>query len=153
MKSLKAFFDKLVLTVTSTLFGVMVIIVFMQVIFRYVFQNSLSWSEEVARYIFVWLVFLGAGYVLGQNAHVNLDAVVTRLPKTFRLILSKVNAILLFAYSFIITRYGFELFKVGMRQRSSALQIPMHIIYIVLPVSGVLLMFYSIYKLFYDEGR
>ena len=153
MKSLKIFLDRLIVGLTSTLFVIMVIIIFTQVVARYVFHNSLSWSEELARFIFVWIVFLGSSYVLGHGAHANLDLVLSRLPEKMRLVLEKVNTILLFGFSFIIAKYGYDFIKLGNNQNSSALQIPMNIIYTIIPISGTLLMLYCVFIFFKVDER
>lgn len=152
MKRLKDYVDKFVVNTTIGLFIVMTLIVFMQVIFRYVFRNSLTWSEEIARYMLVWIIFIGAGYVLGQGAHVNLDILFTRFPGKLRFILAKINAVLLLGFSFIIIRYGYELMTIGFKQKSSAMQIPMNYIYTVIPLGGLIIMFYCLYALF-DKGE
>ena len=56
------------------LMSVMTLIIFIQVVARYVFQNSLSWSEELARYIFIWLVYLGISYGCQMRKHIKIDA-------------------------------------------------------------------------------
>ena len=59
------------------LMSVMTVIIFVQVVARYVFQNSLSWSEELARYIFIWLVYLGISYGCQMRKHIKIDAAST----------------------------------------------------------------------------
>lgn len=59
-------------------------ILFIQVIMRYVFNNSLSWSEEIARYIFIWLVFIGISYGAKQMKHLKIDVFVQIFPKKIR---------------------------------------------------------------------
>lgn len=152
LKKLKIIMDKTILAFTSALFLIMVILVFSQVIFRYVFHNSLSWSEEISRYLLVWIIFLSAGYVLGQNAHIYLDVLFNRFPRKLRGVLHKVNSVLLLCYAFIMTYYGFELMMIGTRQKSSAVEIPMVLVYIALPIGGLLLMFYCFFAFFDLEG-
>lgn len=153
MKKIKDALDKLVVNSTMILFALMTIIVFAQVIFRYVFHNSLSWSEELARYMLVWIIFIGAGYVLGQGGHVNLDVLFTRFPEKARFILNKISAVLLLSFSFIMVRYGIELMTIGLNQKSSAMQIPMYLVYIAIPLGGLITMFYCLYILLDKEEK
>ena len=48
-------------------------LLFVQVVSRYVFNHSLSWSEELARYIFIWQVWLGSSYCVKENRHIRID--------------------------------------------------------------------------------
>ncbi len=62
------------------LLAVMVVVVFLQVIFRFVIRSSLPWSEELARYLMVWIVFLGASIGVKRKSHIGVEAVVALLP-------------------------------------------------------------------------
>lgn len=153
MEKTKKLLDKTILSFTTVLFIAMVLIVFAQVVFRYVFHNSLSWSEEIARYLLVWIIFLSVGYVLGQKAHIYLDVLFLRFPRKVRSALHKFSAILMLFYAFIVTYYGFELMLIGARQKSSAVEIPMNLVYIALPLGGLLLMAYCFFAFFDVEGE
>lgn len=59
-------------------------ILFLQVVMRKVFNNSLSWSEELARYIFIWMVFIGISYGAKQRKHLKIDVFLNIFPKKFR---------------------------------------------------------------------
>lgn len=65
--------------------AVMVVLVFGNVVLRYVFNSGISFSEEIARLLFVWLTFIGAVVAMRDQAHLGLDALVTRLPRAGRL--------------------------------------------------------------------
>ena len=62
----------------------MSIIIFIQVVCRYVFQNSLTWSEEMARYMFVWLVYFSVSYTARREKHIRIDAAINLYPKKAR---------------------------------------------------------------------
>ena len=59
--------------ILAIIFGVIVCIMFVQVVFRYIFNSSLSWSEELVRYLFVWLVFWGGALALKDKMHIGVD--------------------------------------------------------------------------------
>lgn len=59
----------------------MSIIIFVQVVMRYVFHSSLTWSEEMARYLFVWLVYFSVAYTAKKEAHIRIDAAINIYPK------------------------------------------------------------------------
>ena len=66
------------------LLGVFTTILFIQVVMRYVFNNSLSWSEELARYLFIWLCFIGVSFGAKQMKHLKIDVFISVFPKKFR---------------------------------------------------------------------
>lgn len=151
LRSAKRVLDKAVLSLTSVLFIIMVIIVFGQVIARYVLQNSLSWSEEIARYLLVWVVFLSAGYVLGQGCHIFLDVIFNVFPRPVQRVFRKISCLFLLGFSYVITHYGLELVQVGTRQKSSAIGLPMALVYIAIPLGGFLLVIYCLFELALGE--
>lgn len=57
----------------------MFVVIMLQVVTRYVFSNPLSWTEELARFLLVWLTFLSAGYVMSRRLHITVDILVARL--------------------------------------------------------------------------
>jgi TRAP-type C4-dicarboxylate transport system permease small subunit len=119
-------------------------LVFSQVIARYALHNSLSWSEEVSRYIFVWISFLGLVAAYKAGSHVALDILIKSLKGIARKTLEIVNNTLILILSSAILISGMKLFQVGMRQKSPALKLPMHWVYIIVPVSGLLLLYFSL---------
>ena len=54
--------------------AIMVVVIFIQVFMRYVMSNSLSWSEELARYCFIWLIYIGISYAVKHHRHIKVDA-------------------------------------------------------------------------------
>jgi TRAP-type C4-dicarboxylate transport system, small permease component len=120
------------------------IMVFVQVIFRYVLEDSLSWSEELLRYVLIWSVFLSTGYVLARGEHTCLDIGLATLAPKLRYHLECISVTLMFFFGGLLLRYGITYAQYGSRQKSSALQIPMSWIYIAIPIGGALIMYYCI---------
>ncbi|HQE66756.1 MAG TPA: TRAP transporter small permease [Bacillota bacterium] len=152
MKKAKVILDKIHTNVLTIMFIIMVLVCFQQVISRYLLGNSLVWSEELSRYILTWIVFLGTGYVLGQGGHGSMD-LLEMLPQNIRKVLSYISNLFVIIYSFIMIKYGIEFLLIGMRQKSSAMQIPMSIVYIALPLGGLMIMIYCLLSFFVAEGE
>ncbi|HQL37242.1 MAG TPA: TRAP transporter small permease [Bacillota bacterium] len=152
MKKAKVILDKIHTNVLTIMFIIMVLVCFQQVISRYLLGNSLVWSEELSRYILTWIVFLGTGYVLGQGGHASMD-LLEMLPQNIRKVLSYISNLFVIIYSFIMIKYGIEFLLIGMRQKSSAMQIPMSIVYIALPLGGLMIMIYCLLSFFVAEGE
>lgn len=122
----------------------MMSIIFAQVVARYGFHHSLSWSEEVGRYIFVWISFLGLAVAFKAGTHVTLDLLLKYLQGVSRRTLELLNGALIVILSSAIFYSGLKLFFLGMRQKSPALKLPMHWVYIVVPASGLILLYFAV---------
>ncbi len=118
---------------------VMVLIVFVQIVSRVIVHSSFSWTEELARYIFIWTVLLGSSLGFYYWAHVSIDMVVKLMPLSFRRLTQALVMLICSSISVIMIIKGCELVSKSMMQTSSSLLIPMGYVYIILPVSGVLL--------------
>ena len=121
-----------------------VIISFLQVLFRYVFNHSLSWSEELCRYLFVWTVFIGSGLGLYKRKHVGVDLLEKALPIPIRryFILFLDACVIVFLIFFLIV--GTELAMKNMTQLSPAMGIPLGYIYISIPFGSIVMLIYAI---------
>ena len=109
----------------------MSIIIFIQVIARYVFQNSLTWSEEMARYMFVWLVYFSVSYTARREKHIRIDAAINLYPKNVRPYIELVSEIIVLGFAIFIAITGFTVFgKIAWSgQMSPAMRIPMQFVY------------------------
>jgi TRAP-type C4-dicarboxylate transport system permease small subunit len=123
----------------ATLGMMMAMIVAAQVVSRYLLNHSLFWSEELARYILVWLTFLGASAAYYRKAHPGIDLLSSRMGPRLR----RVNTIIVHLVSlglFLVMIYHGTAFSAFVRaQTSPALSLPMWAIFAVIPASGLLL--------------
>lgn len=145
--------DSCIVLICGSLLFAITALIFIQVVFRYVLQDSISWSEELTRYMLIWIVFLAAGYVLNKGAHANIDLLLTRFSPAMRTVVEKISLLLIMAFSCIIIQYGFMLMRFGKRQISSALTIPMHYVYLAIPIGGALLIFYCLVLFVRPKGE
>ena len=139
-KLIKAVDDHIEEWLMVVLLASMSVIIFAQVIGRYVFNNSLSWSEESARYIFIWLVYLAISYGVKKDAHIRVDAVVIILPKKAQKAVRIFSNLLFLIFSILVIYYGI---RVSIRimdslQRSPAIEIPMGFVYFAIPFGFIL---------------
>ncbi|MBX2817246.1 MAG: TRAP transporter small permease [Saprospiraceae bacterium] len=128
------------------LMALMTIDVLWGVFTRYVVGSQASWSEELARYLMIWLALLGAAYASGQGAHLAIDLLKPRLDTKN---VSRVNlliSVLVCAFSLCVLVIGggrlmYVTHKLG--QMSPALNIPKSYVYVVIPVAGILIIIYQ----------
>lgn len=125
--------------VVVSLFAVLTIAVFAQVVARYVFNSPPAWTEELARFCQVWIVLLASSICVRKGSHLAVDYLGPSLPPLARKVLGVTTGLLIIAYSAVVTIWGFRLMAVGSMQVSPAMQINMAVIYAVFPVAGALL--------------
>ena len=126
----------------------MVVIVFAQVIFRFVLRAALPWSEEAARYIMVWMSMLGASIGIRRKAHIGIEAVVTLLPAYQKKAVGIGATVITITFFTGMIYYGFVLLRVVGMQTSPAMEINMAIPYSSLVAGGALMLLYSVEELF-----
>jgi len=124
--------------------GLMIGIVAAQVFFRYVLNHSLFWSEELARYILVWLTFLGATVAYRRGVHPRIDLFAHRLgPQGTRAMRIGAHLVAM-AFLGMLVVYGAQFAYFVRLQISPALQIPKWTIMLVLPISGMLMLLHAL---------
>jgi TRAP-type C4-dicarboxylate transport system permease small subunit len=127
--------------------GAMTVNVLWQVFTRFIMQSPSSYTEELARYMLIWIGILGASYVAGQKMHLAIDLLSTKLNKANKSYLEIIIQICIFLFSlFVMVVGGVRLVQITLtlNQISAALQIPLGYVYTVVPISGALMMFYSL---------
>lgn len=114
----------------------MSIIVFMQVICRFILKSSLPWSEEASRYLLVWVSFLGGAYGVRQGAHLGVEAVIILLPKKLRGLVELLSMVLGIILCCVIFKFGVDIVitQMSRMQYSPSMRIPMGSMYLAIPV-------------------
>lgn len=118
------------------LFG-MVVLVFGNVILRYVFNSGLTESEEFSRWLFVWMVFIGSIVVLHENGHLGLDFILNNLPRPLRRVLLVLAHVLMLFATWLIVAGSWAQVTVNMRTYAPATGLPMSLFFGVGVVFGV----------------
>lgn len=155
MLTLKTAVDRLLAWVLIVLMSVLVIDVLWQVFSRYVLNDPSSFTEELARFLLIWVGLLGASYAAGQRMHLAVDILPDRVQGARRhyLGLFILACTVLFALSVMVfggARLVWVTLFLG--QTAAALQMPLGYVYVVLPVSGLLIAFYAVLYMV-DEYR
>ena len=105
---------------------------------------SLPWSEELARFFLIWLTFLGCSLAIKQDSHLNVDFFVNMAPQKVKLVIGLFVKFLMIVFFGILLVYGIKLSIAAMNTPSTSLQWPMGAIYMVLPVSGIISIYYVV---------
>jgi TRAP-type C4-dicarboxylate transport system permease small subunit len=126
--------------VVMVLMAVLVVVVVASVLFRYVLLSPLSWSEEVGRYLMIWVGFLAASLAIQQGMHVGIDFVVQWVRPETAVWLRRLARGLTAVFLLIVTVYGFVLVINLWDQWSPVLQFRMTWPYLAIPVGSLLML-------------
>lgn len=126
---------KIVLTV---LMAAIIVPVTMQILSRYTgIIPRYIWTEEIARFCFVWIILIGAMIAVRDNAHFDVDVLPHSSNRTVELTFVLIRYAVIAAVALIFIRYGYDFAILGSRQRSEIASLPMLAIYIAWPLAGV----------------
>jgi len=127
-----------------------------QVVARYVFNHSLAWSEELARYIFIWQVWLGSAYCVVKNRHIRIDVFTDKLPKNVYKVFEILVTIATIAFCVFMFSKGLQVANkiARLHQTSPALKLPMQYVYYCIPLSsGLMIIHYILHVVDLIRGK
>ncbi|MFP3918400.1 TRAP transporter small permease [Lysinibacillus telephonicus] len=160
MKIIKWLDDNIERMILLVLFVAMTVITVLQVFMRYVMQNSLTWSEEFARFCFIWLIYIGISYGVKRAKHVRVEAVLSLFKSRGKLIINLIANVLFLYFAIYATYYGFTIMNAiqSTGQVAPSLGVPMSIMYLGMPIGMLLttirLIQRSIYEIkLFREGK
>ncbi|MDR0335768.1 MAG: TRAP transporter small permease, partial [Planctomycetaceae bacterium] len=121
------------------LFAVILILMIVSIFYRYVLNNSLSWSDEAIRFAFVWFTFLGSAIVFRENAHIRIDYFLEKMPSVLRLRVETAGYFMtVLFYIFIFVAGIFWVFQTQGTQMSS-MRFPLNwFFYSALPITSII---------------
>jgi TRAP-type C4-dicarboxylate transport system permease small subunit len=150
---IRSIIDKILEYVLVIIMGILVLDVLWQVISRYVLKSPSSFTDELARFLLIWVGILGACYATGKKMHLAIDVLINRFGKKNRTIINVFinGAVSLFALLVMVIGGGnliYILLKLG--NTSPTLSIPIGYVYAVIPISGILIIYYSLFDMIAD---
>jgi len=149
MEAVKKILDRTLSTICVGLFGALVLLVTWQVFTRFVLNNPSTFSEELAKYCFVWLVLFGAAFVFGENGHMRIEFIQDMLPTKFKIVVQIFIEVCIIIFSaLVLLNGGSTITKLAWVQLSPALQIPVGYLYMVMPICGAVIIFYCLYNIY-----
>jgi TRAP-type C4-dicarboxylate transport system permease small subunit len=142
LSTLDRIIDRVLSWVVSVFLLVTVIVTALQIFFRYVLNRPFFWAEEVAQLLFLWLIYLGSILALRFDKHLVVDLLYVALPPNLRRIVDLVIKSLMGLFLVILTKEGFGLVISEMASVTAALELPEGVVYLIVPISGILMLFY-----------
>jgi TRAP-type C4-dicarboxylate transport system permease small subunit len=130
--------------------SILVLDVLWQVISRYLLSSPSSFTDEMAGFLLIWVGLFGAAYVAGRNEHLAIDILLQKTRESRRKKLELGIQILIFFFAFTVMTIGGSWLvytRFALNVRSAALELPLGYVYLVLPLSGILILYYSIFNI------
>lgn len=141
LRAVNAFFNKFISVFITTVFSLMTVIIFVQVVCRYVLQDSLSWSDELARYLFIWLTFLGASVAFHEDTHIKVTYFVDMIRNAkLRAVVYTLADMACLWLLWVFVKDGFVVSSrvLALGQTSSSMEfIPVGLIYLAVPLGSL----------------
>jgi len=138
LKTFNSFVYSVLSRVVTVGFIAMTVIIFFQILFRYALHESLSWSEELARYLFIWVTFLGASVCAYEKTHINVDLFINYIKnQRVRAILFLIGNILSLSFLGMLVVKGFTVASrvYSLEQMSASMDfLPIGLIYLAVPL-------------------
>ena len=125
--------------VLFTLIAIMAVLVFANVVGRFLFDAAITWADEVARFLFVWLTFLGATVGLARGVHIGMDIVVQMVGDRIRRLFAIVSCVLILVFLALWGFYGVQLVIENVDYLAPATEVSMGYVYAVGPLAAFLM--------------
>ncbi|MBW5397654.1 TRAP transporter small permease [Brachyspira pilosicoli] len=127
---------------------ILFIIILLQVFFRYCLNMPLKWTEEFARYLFVWVSMIGWTYGTRYDSHIRVNIFYDMLPKKIKFFVFIFIQLLSLVFSLFLGYLSILLMKQGALFKASTLPISFAVVYAIIPIVSLILALYAIVKLF-----
>lgn len=130
------------------IFSLLVMAVIWQILSRYILSRPSTITEELARFLLIWLATFGASYTFIERGHLSIDLISEKLSSLGRERLASILSLVTAAFGVILTFGGcllvYRMFELN--QLTPALEIPMAFIYLAAPINGLIILYYSFFE-------
>ena len=145
--------DTTINIVVIALSASLVCVVFLQVFSRYALNYPITWSEELARYLFVWIVFTSSVVVFREDRHMGVDFLVKAFPDKVRHNVQIIAKLLIFVFIVSMLAVSPRIITIAFKQRSPTLNLPIGVVYLAFPVSLFLMFLETIFRILLREKK
>jgi len=144
-KFLEYLFNNIFIPLLNILCIIMLLAAFLSVVCRYIFHYAILWAPELSRFLYIFIIFIGTFLGIRRNTHIGLNIFIERLSPQIQNIIEIIRNIILMAYFIFLIFLGFKFVGFGMHQMTLTLGIAKGWIYLVIPISAIL-MFIAIFQ-------
>ena len=143
--SIRFILDRLLAAICIVSFVALVAIVALQVFTREVINNSAPWTEEAARYMFVVLAIFAAAYVFSERGHIAVEILIEKLPPRLQMVMGIIIELIVSIFAIFVFIYGgSRVVENAWGQDIATLPVSVGAVFLVMPIAGVLIVFYSL---------
>lgn len=132
--------NKVIGRFTNLLLIIMTLAVFAQVISRFILEHPLAWSEELSRYVMIWITFLGASLAIEKKAHPMIEIFAGYLPGRAKQMAQIIAMLFSSVFYSMLIYFGGQFAVRSFGQLTPAMGLPIGYVYLIIPISGVLLL-------------
>jgi len=140
LNKLSSMIEKIIVYFAISGLAFMLIVIFYQVVARYVFNNPPTWSEELALLVMIWISLLGAGIGVRTGIHMKVEIFLNLFPKWFQKFLELVVLILIGYFGYMMMKYSYIL-SIRLPNKMPATGIPVWWMYLPAMICGILIIF------------
>jgi TRAP-type C4-dicarboxylate transport system permease small subunit len=133
------FFETILNLLCQVLISAIVAIIFYSVIMRYIFLRPPFWAEELSRFIFVWIIMLGAVLVTREQSHIEFTLLLDRLPKRLKFVFLNIIRLFMVLFCWVMVQQGLKIYPIVAEASSPTFGISMGWLYLSIPVGGLLM--------------
>ncbi|MCZ0874817.1 TRAP transporter small permease [Peribacillus frigoritolerans] len=134
--------------------AIMVVLVFGNVVLRYFFNSGITWSEEMSRYLFIWLTFLGAIGAFKNKEHLGVDMVIKRLPNKMKKVVLVISDLMMLFVLLLILDGSWKMTMINIDSAAPATGMPLAFVYgtgILVSVSMGSMIIFNLYRIFFNK--
>lgn len=154
MRKIERFLENSLNIIMALALAVMVVLVFGNVVLRYLFNSGITWSEEISRYLFIWLTFLGAIGAFKNKDHLGVDMLIKRLPNKMRKVVLTISELLMLFILILIFDGSWKMTILNLGSTAPATGMPMAVVYstgIIVSFSMALICIFNLYRIFFNK--
>lgn len=128
-------------------------VVLLQVFMRYVLGSPLVWSEELARYLFIWVSYLGWVFATRGGTHIRISAFFNTLPRRVQRGVRIGNQFLILVFALVLGWLGYQMVLKNLDVSTITLFFPYSVVYLVVPIASILIVFQTVYDLLHHHNE
>ncbi len=147
MEKIRRELDKIVDIVVVVLFIIIFAVVLLQIFFRYVLNSPLVWSEELSRYLFIWISFLGWTLATRHKTHIKVEFALKALPEKMQFVVKVITQIIVIFFVGMLVYLGIKMAARSVDVPTVTLFFTYAYIYAIVPIASAIILFYSILDL------
>ncbi|MTI58938.1 MAG: TRAP transporter small permease [Firmicutes bacterium] len=142
------FSERLISYIAMLFLVIMILIVSMTVFTRYIFNYTFRWSDEVALLMMIWFGFIGLALGVKNSIHLSIEYFMSLVPDKYQRYIYQLENFLVAFFGWFMLKYGYQLYMRTKATRLPATQWSRGLLFIMLPISGALVLLYSLGKMF-----